>query len=523
MKLDLEKAFGDVLDEKLDNSLPDPLRFSYIQANKKKSLETIQDSIGSSYETRPLLDIDVPKSNFTVRPMGRPEAEDWIVYQSIMNLLIEKIVKKLSERSYYRLIFLKPTKKTEPWLKFLKEQQNFYEKGSNFVVVTDIASYFENIDLSVLRSKIIDYLPEDKDLVEIVNLLFDKFLTTWSSGRVKGFGLPQGPSASSFLGELYLDEVDREMESEVGYIRYMDDIRIFCKKEIDAKKALLKLVKSLRKFKLNINAKKTKILSNSSIKDELFDNQEIILNAIDNVFNSGSRQGIKAWIPFLTKGIFLGGFSEKNFFGDRHIRFSLFRLELLKNSGINFKEDEVINQILSSFVSKPHMSNYFCRFLSLFPKDKRVRDFFFNFLRSKDNIYEWQEMHVLRALLDMNITWKREQLSWVFEKIKDKNKHWVLRSLYSLIAGKFGDMSDRRRIADLFDSLDKNELKRNFILSVQELTHSSRNHFYRGIESHIMPSGFIAYVKGLRNPLYFRSYERYDIKTSDEAVEESPY
>ena len=216
VKLDLEKAFGSILSEKFDNPLPDPLRFSYIQANKKKAMEDIEKSFGSLYGTRPLLDIDVPKSNFTIRPMGRPEAEDWVVYQAIINLLVDRITKKLSARSYYKLVFLNPKKKTSPWLQFIKKQKDFYDSGSNFVVVTDISSYFENIDLKVLRSKIESHLPNDRGLMKIVNLLFDKFLNPWSSDLAKGFGLPQRIYASRFLGELYLDEVDREY----GWRRY---------------------------------------------------------------------------------------------------------------------------------------------------------------------------------------------------------------------------------------------------------------------------------------------------------------
>ena len=104
-----------------------------------------------------------------------------------------------------------------------------------------------------LRNRVVNYLEENGHGIQ---LLFG-LLETWSRERIRGYGLPQGPPASAFLADIFLDYVDRRMEKYEGYFRYMDDIRIFCKREIDAKLALKDLIIALRDLKLNINAKKT--------------------------------------------------------------------------------------------------------------------------------------------------------------------------------------------------------------------------------------------------------------------------
>ena len=93
----------------------------------------------------------------------------------------------------------------------------------------------------------------------------------WSQERIVDYGLPQGPPGCSFLADIYLDHVDRKMEKYVGYYRYMDDIRIFCKTEIESKITLKDLIISLRELKLNINAKKTALLFNEEIEKLLFE------------------------------------------------------------------------------------------------------------------------------------------------------------------------------------------------------------------------------------------------------------
>lgn len=514
-----DKAFEKIKkDDRLGgNPIPDPLRFSYFSSEKSKLFKEIDKKIkDGSYEVRPLLDIDVPKSNFTIRPMARPEIQDWIVYQAIIDKIAPRIVKQLSERSYSLLNFREepPKRKTQAWLKFDEKSREYYESGLIYVVVTDISSFFENINLQELLKKLINYIERgDKDTKKVINFLFVKLLNQWSYGRVKKFGLPQGPSASLFLGDVFLDNVDSELEEVEGYIRYMDDMRIFCKDEKSAKKALIKLIKSLRKYKLNINAKKTRILVGKKVSRKLFDPKKPQLDAIQSAFDSRDTPKIQAVIKILVDDVFQGGFQEDNSFGQRHIRFSLLKLEALKTSGIKFDEELVIDLILSNFVNMPHHADMFCRFLASFLDNKRVSKFLVDFLSSDDNLYEWQELHVLRSMLEIKFKPGRGVVEMARQRFKDKNIHWANRALYCLLVGKYGKAQERELITDEFDSADNDELRRNMILAVQDLGDASRNDFYRRARESMWPENYIDYIKGLKRSMYFRPYEK--IKLGD--------
>ncbi|MDO8504053.1 MAG: RNA-directed DNA polymerase [bacterium] len=522
MKLNLENALGTILDDDFrgDNPIPDALRFSYTLVKKDKFFGYIESLLrDQNYKAKPLLAIDVPKSNFTIRPMGRPEIQDWIIYQAIIDFLIPKIINKLSARSYSKLRFQNPERKTQPWIKFDAESRNYYNSGFKHVVVTDISSYFENIDLEELRRKILNYNQRSSEYKEVVDFLLIQFLKPWSSGRVRGFGLPQGPTASSFLGDVYLDSIDKEMEEERGYLRYMDDIRIFCKKEINAKKALIKLVKALRRYRLNINAKKTRILAGEEVSKYLFDPKKPLLDAIQSAFDSRNRERINAIVPILVNDVLLGGFLEENQFNQRHINFAIFRLSILKTSGVAFNESRVVRIILDNFIKQPQNTNTFCSFLALFPGNNIIERNFLKFLQSENNIYEWQELHILRALLEMKIKLTSPQIGWFWKRLNDKNLHWSLRSMYSLLVGKCGSARDRDKLIDLFDNTENNEFLRSLTLSVQELGVAARNDFYNDIRSQVLPPMFVNYVKSLERPTYFMAHERVTIKRFEEAKE----
>ena len=297
------------------------------------------------------------------------------------------------------------------------------------------------------------------------------------------------------------------MEAYDGYLRYMDDIRIFCKSEIEAKKALLRIIQCLRKYKLNINAKKTKIISPIDSKASLFDSKKPMLDAVQEAIDSRNKYRISAIMP-IVNNLFIGGVDRNNPFDQRHLKFSLFRLGMLKSSGIDIEEKKTIEKIFENFVNNPQNANLFCDFFILFSKEEKIFNFLIKFLFSKDNIYEWQELHVLRCLLQLNIKPKKIILKKFHKRFKNKNLHWSVRSLYCLLIGKHSTQSDRELLVDEFANIEEMEIKKNIMLSVQELGIVSRNSFYTRVVGEVWPDSYARYLKGLNNILYLIPYER---------------
>jgi len=528
MKLEFDKALKRIVSEELrgNNPVPDILGFLHLRYLFGSDFSSKLEGLLTAYKKeacmpKSLLKIDVPKANFTIRPMARPITEDWLIYETIIDYLSKRILKKnkrICKRSFSILNFkTHKGKRTDAWLKFDETARDFYKRKYEYVVTTDITGYYENINLEELRKRIIDYLEEDKGGLKLTKVLLI-LLRKWSDERISGYGLPQGPPASSFLADIFLDYVDRGMEKYKGYIRYMDDIRIFCKKKIEAKIALKDLTIALRNLKLNINAKKTDILSGKDVEEKLFDPQKLLLNIIEMTMKSGDKELIQGnVIPALVK-LVEDAFSN-DAFEKTHLNFALYRLGILFNSGLNFDETRVIENIQENFILKPHHAGLFCDFLTLFPNDETIPKFLISFLKSRDNIYEWQELKVLQSLLRFNFKANQSEINFFLGSAQNSNRNFAICAFYFLLAGKYGSNRDRNLIIDSYDSLFDIYTKMAVILSVQELGVPTRNAFYTRIkrsENNEDINQFIEYVKSLTRPIYFLTTERPKIETYEQ-------
>ena len=138
-----------------------------------------------------------------------------------------------------------------------------------YVLQSDISSFYDGVSHDILRKKLINNFSVDEN---VVNILF-ACLNCWSGlsqgDFLPGIGLPQGPQPSAFLAELFLMDLDQFFidKSPLGYLRYVDDFRIYQSSKEDVLKSLACLDIELKKIGLSINSQKTNI-NNLSKKEE---------------------------------------------------------------------------------------------------------------------------------------------------------------------------------------------------------------------------------------------------------------
>ena len=290
----------------------------------ERKLREIQRLLATEkYAPSPLILVEVPKGTLAIRPGSVPTFADRIVLQSIIALIAPVIDPRISEAVYsYRVRDKKPDPRHGIFresdvvdLPFLKSQtisreldpfqswydawpefdevskQAFEEEGYVYLAVSDIAAYFENIQLLILRDQLLSLLPGE---AKIVNLLF-MFLEMWSTRTVDGRhhwrGVPQGTQIGSFLGNIFLVPLDEIFADfcgahEAKYFRYMDDVKIFAKELSVARLAVLTMDRLLRRLHLNSQSAKTYILRehpNKEITHALVDER---LEALEEIFDS---------------------------------------------------------------------------------------------------------------------------------------------------------------------------------------------------------------------------------------------
>jgi hypothetical protein len=213
------------------------------------------------------------KSNGITRRIVIPSPEDAIVLQAIIDSIQTPVLAAAgTENAFYARSHAPPSIEAVddtfpyPWWELWPEfQRRIWQFGrsSPYVVMTDIANYFDAIPLQTLRNRItaVAHLRE-----EIVDFLF--FLLEGMEWRpdyipASGVGLPQIQfDAPRLLAHSYLFEVDNYLQSRSvqAFTRWMDDITVGVGSISEAKTLLRDLDEMMAAMGLRINAGKTKIL-----------------------------------------------------------------------------------------------------------------------------------------------------------------------------------------------------------------------------------------------------------------------
>ena len=170
------------------------------------------------------------------------------------------------------------------------------------MATSDIAAYFENIQLPILRDQLLNHHPEEASLVNLLCLFLEAWADRTDEGRAHYRGIPQGNFVSSFLGNLFLMPLDAAFKSfeknhDIKYFRYMDDVRIFTKTREVARPAVLLMARSLKALHLNVQTAKTRIYdeSQSEISKLLIDTRVDDLSAlIDSIQTDLQKEGFSS-------------------------------------------------------------------------------------------------------------------------------------------------------------------------------------------------------------------------------------
>ena len=124
----------------------------------------------------------------------------------------------------------------------------------------DIENYFNSINTKILFKNLEKDI-NDKELLNLFKqlLLNEKVIYNNKIIIEKEKGIMAGTPIATFLANYYIKEIDKYFKNQkVVYLRYSDDIIIFCNTKEDLKKYQKKLHQFLNSYKLNINKEKEK-------------------------------------------------------------------------------------------------------------------------------------------------------------------------------------------------------------------------------------------------------------------------
>ncbi len=236
-----------------------------------------------------------PKHPYThlsakVKGINRPtvilDIKDALIYRFCIEQIEDELIKKTRQENIRGGI--KITGNVNPnndgdyyekWFKDWKEHQDNLKEGlerKKYLVTTDIASYFENINILVLKDAIRSDIQGKKMIVNLLFYLLENIHIRYEYEVNNYTGLPQEDIDCSRLLAYYFlyphdDDIAEFCEKhDAEYYRFVDDMSITVNDEVTGRKALKRITESLRKLNLVSSIEKTLITESDKAKKELF-------------------------------------------------------------------------------------------------------------------------------------------------------------------------------------------------------------------------------------------------------------
>lgn len=245
------------------------------------SVQNIQDLharlTGGSFEPISPSRLFVPKGAGLNRSITLLHVEDQILLQAIANILAES-VRKRREIVEGKVVFSNLLNVDDKSIFFLQSWRNCYRQyldqisrvythGYKWVAHFDLAAYYDTISHELLLKTVYPKTKLGPNAETICG-----WLKHWITPRKTWplqHGIPQGPQSSDFLAEIFLLPIDEAMLKKPGYVRYVDDIRLFGKTEFEVQDAVQELESLCRDRGLIPQGKKFAIVELKSLRDAL--------------------------------------------------------------------------------------------------------------------------------------------------------------------------------------------------------------------------------------------------------------
>lgn len=518
----------------------DPTDYLDFEVNLASNLDLLVFEINSSdyHPQRPYLHLSA-KGKGINRPTVVFDIKDALVYRFCIEQIEEELIKKTRRKNIRGGIKITPNrdgngddfyeKWFEDWMEYQKEIQTSL-KSKNYLVITDIASYFENINILVLKDLVRgDVVGKNR----VLNLLFyflenTRFRYDYEVNTFNG--LPQEDiDCSRILAYYFLSSHDQAMgefckKHDADFYRFVDDMCIAVSTEIDGKWALKQMAESLRKLNLVSSIEKTSIIKNDKAKDELFLDENGRLTELErelkeklqsgeditkvvkeirkfyNMLIRNKKDSYKNWDKVLKRFYSLCAYAKSDLFFDKLVQH-------LKKYPMLFSGDKIAKYLLQN---------------SSQSKFNEIIETLVDYLYSHENLYPAIESNIIEILLlvrpatySKKIKEKLKKLSWdvFFSKNNYNSLSDYSRALSCLLIYRF-DYTNVDKIANHYLKTNENDsVLRKYVIFVsltvnnqslrQKILEKSRK------EQNLSINRLVNFVDNINNYKDFKIVEAY--------------
>jgi group II intron reverse transcriptase/maturase len=247
----LNRAYRQVVSNKgssgIDGMNTDDL-LSWLHAHKDELLSSLYSG---TYRPNPVRRVEIPKDNGKTRPLGIPTVVDRFIQQSISQVLTTIYDHSFSPSSFG----FRPGRNAH---QALQRSQTIINEGYRYAVDIDLEKFFDTVN----QSRLIEILSrriKDGRVISLIHKYLHSGVMIGSRHEISDTGVPQGSPLSPLLGNIMLDELDKELERRGHpFVRYADDGLIFCRSARSAARVQSSITRFIEeRLYLRVNREKT--------------------------------------------------------------------------------------------------------------------------------------------------------------------------------------------------------------------------------------------------------------------------
>jgi RNA-directed DNA polymerase len=232
----------------------DGMRVHELPGHLDENWDEIKEQLlNGTYHPSPVRRVEIPKPNGGTRPLGIPTAQDRLIQQAIAQVLTPIFETGFSDASYG----FRPGRSAQ---QAVARAQGYIEEGYAWVVDMDIEKLFDNVNHDALMARVARKVA-DKRCLKTIRAFLNSGVMEGGLTSPTDIGTPQGGPLSPLLSNIYLDDLDRELERRGHrFVRYADDCNVYVKSERAGHRVMESLTRFLeRKLKLKVSARKSAV------------------------------------------------------------------------------------------------------------------------------------------------------------------------------------------------------------------------------------------------------------------------